>query len=165
MNFQVYLYGAADDYNRWAEIVGDDNWRWENTKKSFHAIENYDFSGAVDYPHLAKPDAQEHGRNGQVKVSLPPVLEKGFASGMEALIKNGEKINLDANSGDPIGISIFPASSSVDGRTTSAIAHLVDPPENLTIWTGAAVERLDIADSKVTGIETSDGRKGMRWRT
>ncbi|KAH7116109.1 choline dehydrogenase [Dendryphion nanum] len=159
LNFQVYLYGSEEDYNYWAEVVGDENWRWEHTKKSFHAIENYDFSGAEKYEHLAKPDLKEHGSEGQVKVSLPPELEKGFASGMEALIKSGEKINLDANSGDPMGISIFPASASADGRTTSAIAHLVDPPKNLTIWTGATVSRLELSGTKVTGIETTDGRK------
>ncbi len=60
-------------------------------------------------------------------------MEEGMATSMEALIKNGEKLNLDPNSGDPVGISIFPASYSKDGRTTSATAHLVDAPDNLEI--------------------------------
>lgn len=165
LNFQVYLYGSSEDYNRWAEIVGDESWEWENTKTSFRAIENYDFSGAEGYAHLARPDASEHGKSGQVKVSLPPVLEKGIAHAMEGLAKSGERVNLDANSGDPMGIAVFPASSSADGRTTSAIAHLVDPLENLTIWVGSAVQRLNITGKKARGVETRDGRKGMMRTT
>lgn len=160
LNFAVYLYGSEEDYNRWADLVDDDSWRWEQTKKSFQAIEEYEFQGATNYPHLAKPDPKDHGQNGKVKVSLPPKLEEGFASTMEALVNNGEKINLDTNSGNPIGIGIFPSSYSKDGRTTSATAHLVDPPSNLTIWTDAPTHRLTFDGKKVNGIETADGRKG-----
>ena len=161
LNFAVYLYGSGEDYNRWAEIVGDDSWRWEHVQKSFQVIEEFETEGAKQYEHLSKPDPKDHGHNGVVKVTLPPVLEEGMAPTMEALIRNGEKINLDPNSGDPIGISIFPASYSKDGRTTSAIAHLVDPPDNLEIWTGATVTQLRFEGKKVIGIETADGRKGM----
>jgi choline dehydrogenase-like flavoprotein len=156
----VYLYGSSEDYNRWAEIVGDDNWRWENTQNSFKEIENFDTEGAKDYPHLANPNAKDHGHEGVVKVSLPSVLEEGVQPTMEALIKAGEKVNLDANSGNPVGISVFPSSYSKDGRTTSATAHLVDAPENLEIWTDAAVHKLVFEGAKVVGIETADGRRG-----
>ncbi|KAF2645606.1 FAD/NAD(P)-binding domain-containing protein [Massarina eburnea CBS 473.64] len=27
LNFQVYLYGSGEDYNRWAELVGDKTWK------------------------------------------------------------------------------------------------------------------------------------------
>ena len=160
LNFAVYLYGSAEDYNRWAELVGDDSWAWEQTKGSFQAIENYDFDAASQYPHLARPDAQKHGRNGTVKVCLPSTLEEDIVPTMEALLKHGEKINLDMNSGDPVGIGIFPASYSKDGRTTSATAHLVDPPNNLTVWTGAPLKRLEFLGTRVVGVETADGRKG-----
>ncbi|KAF2108061.1 choline dehydrogenase [Lophiotrema nucula] len=159
MNFQVYLYGSKEDYNRWAELVGDDSWKWEHTKQSFKAIENYDFSGMSGYSHLAKPDPAQHGTDGQVLVCLPPIIEKGSIEGIEAVHKIGDPLNLDFNTGNPIGVGVFPASSSKQGRTTSATAHLVDPPSNLTIWTGAAVHRLLFEGAKVVGIETADGRK------
>lgn len=161
LNFGVYLYGSGEDYNRWADISGDDSWRWEHTQKDFQAIENFHIKGAEEYAHLAKPNPKVHGKDGIVKVCLPDVLEEGITTSMEALIKNGEKLNLDPNSGDPVGISIFPASYSKDGRTTSATAHLVDAPDNLEIWTGAAVHRLVFEGTKVVGIEAADGRKGI----
>ncbi|KAF2651765.1 GMC oxidoreductase [Lophiostoma macrostomum CBS 122681] len=158
LNFAVYLYGSAEDYDRWAGLVGDDSWAWEHARQSFQAIENYDFEAASQFPHLANPDPKLHGKNGSVKVCLPPALEDDIVPTMEALIKHGEKVNLDMNSGDPMGIGLFPSSYSKDGRTTSATAHLVDPPSNLTIWTGSPVHRLTFDGTKVVGIETAHGR-------
>ncbi|KAF1955783.1 choline dehydrogenase [Byssothecium circinans] len=159
LNFQVYLYGSDEDYNRWAELVGDETWNWEHTKRSFQQIEDYEFEGSKAYSHLAKPDARIHGKGGTVKVRLPPVLERGIEPVIEAVAKtSGDKINLDFNSGDPIGIGIFPSSTSKDGRTTSASAHLVDAPSNLEIWTNAVVHKLLFNGTRVVGIETADGR-------
>jgi choline dehydrogenase-like flavoprotein len=160
LNFQVYLYGSSEDYNHWAELVGDDSWNWEYTRESFRKIENYEFDGSKAYSHLANPQPENHGTSGRVKVCLPPLLEKGIAPVVEAVAASGEKINLDFNSGDPLGIGIFPSSTSKNGRTTSATAHLVDAPDNLEIWTDATVHRLQFDGNKVVGIETADGRKG-----
>ncbi|KAF2738929.1 FAD/NAD(P)-binding domain-containing protein [Polyplosphaeria fusca] len=159
MNFSVYLYGSKEDYDRWAELVGDDTWKWEHTKETFKRIENFDVSGAKEYAHVASPDPAQHGHDGTVKVGLPAKLEKGTLSALDAIHKNGEALNLDFNSGDPMGFGVFPATYSESGRTTSANAHLTNPPANLTIWTGAAVHRLKLEGAKVVGIEAADGRK------
>jgi choline dehydrogenase-like flavoprotein len=161
LNFQVYLRGSGEDYNRWAELVEDETWAWEHTKKSFQQIEDYEFEGAKAYSHLANPDPKDHGKGGKVKVCLPPALERGIEPVIETVVKHsGDNINLDFNNGDPIGIGIFPSSTSKDGRTTSATAHLVDAPSNLEIWTDAVVTRLSFDGFKVVGVETADGRKG-----
>jgi len=161
LNFQVYLYGSGEDYNKWADLVDDDDWKWENTKRSFKEIENYELSGAKEYPELANPDLKEHGSEGLVKICLPSVLEKGVKPAIEAAVEYGEKVNLDFNSGDPMGVGLFPQSTSAKvGRTTSATAHLVDAPQNLLIWTDAVVHKLAFEGAKVVGIETADGRKG-----
>ncbi|KAF2829120.1 alcohol oxidase [Ophiobolus disseminans] len=160
LNFGVFLYGSDEDYNRWAELAGgDEDWNWDAAKKAYHAMENYDFAGSAQYKHLADPSTSEHGTSGSLKIGLPPVLEVGVVPQMEALIEAGEKINLDPNSGDPIGISVFPFSYSKEGRTTSAIAHLLDAPGNLEVWTGAKVERLVFSGERVVGVVTEDGRE------
>lgn len=160
LNFGVYLYGSGEDYNRWADLVGDESWKWDNVKKSFAEIEDYDFEGSKGYSHLAEPSRNLHGTKGRLKVGLPPVLEKGVAPQMEALIEAGETVNLDPNSGNPVGISIFPASYGKEGRNSSAIAHLLDPPANLEVWTDATVDKLVFEGMRVVGVETSNGRKG-----
>jgi choline dehydrogenase-like flavoprotein len=162
LNFAVYLYGSAEDYNLWADLVGDPSWRWESVKQSFHAIENYESEPSGPYAHLVRPDP-EHGTHGHVKVSpVPPKLEQGYVETMEAVLRSGETLNLEPNNGDPMGISVFPSSyGRGEGRTTSATAHLLNPPENLTIWTEAPVYKLVFDGQRVVGIETEDGRKGI----
>ncbi|KAF2129381.1 GMC oxidoreductase [Dothidotthia symphoricarpi CBS 119687] len=158
LNFGVYLTGSSEDYNRWADLVGDETWRWESVQKSFHAIENYGFGDAKAYSGLAQP-GKEHGTKGQLKVGLPAALEEGVVPQMQALREAGEKINLDPNSGNPVGVSVFPNSYSKVGRSTSAGAHLLDPPDNLEIWTDATVQKLVFQGDRVVGVETKDGRK------
>lgn len=159
LNFGVYLYGSGEDYNHWADLVGDADWKWDKVKKSFASFEDYDFDGSNEYKHLADPSGNQHGKNGTLKVGLPPLLERGIVPQMEAVVAAGDRINLDPNSGDPVGISIFPSSYSKEGRTTSANAHLLNPPENLTVWTSAAVEKLVFEGDRVVCVVTSDGRK------
>jgi choline dehydrogenase-like flavoprotein len=163
LNFGVYLYGSGEDYNRWAELVGDESWTWENVKKSFEAIEAYDFAGTEGYRHLADASTAVHGTKGQLKVGLPPVLERGVGLQMDALRDAGETVNLDPNSGDPVGISVFPFSYGKEGRTTSAIAHLVGKPGNLEIWTGAKAEKLVFEGDRVMGVVMADGREGRSF--
>lgn len=159
LNFGVYLYGSGEDYNRWADLVGDDKWNWDNVQPSFRAIEDYDFEGSKQYSHLADPSQNQHGKSGTLKVGLPPVLEAGVVPQMEAVAAAGEKINLDPNSGNPVGVSVFPYSYSKEGRSTSA-AHLVNPPENLEIWTTTSLEKLAWDGDRVVGVVTQDGREG-----
>lgn len=162
LNFGVYLYGSKEDYNRWGDEVGDAEWKWDSVKESFHAIETYDFAGIREYSHLADPSGEGHGTAGGVRVGLPPVLEKGVVPQMEALRDAGERLNLDPNSGDPIGMSVFPMSYDKSGRCTSAMAHLMDSPGNLEVWTGATVRDLVFEGERVVGVRTADGREGKR---
>jgi len=162
MNFGVYLKGSAADYDAWAEKVGDEAWKWETVRQDYAAIETYEFSGAKEYSNLARPVEGVHGKHGKVKVGLPSQLEKGVLETMQALVDAGEQVNLDPNSGDPMGMSIFPHTYSKDGRTTSAVAHLKDTGGNLKVWTDASVTRLlwSADGQKVEGVEMQDGRRG-----
>lgn len=162
LNFGVYLKGSAADYDEWAKRVGDEEWGWETVKGDYAAIERYEFDGAGAYAHLSKPGVG-HGREGKVRVGLPPQLEKGVLETMQALVDAGEVVNLDPNDGDPVGMSVFPYSYSKDGRSTSAVAHLEDAGRNLRVWTDASVGRLlwGKDEASVVGVEMLDGRRGM----
>jgi choline dehydrogenase-like flavoprotein len=37
-NFMTYHYGPAAEYDYWADLVGDDIWRWKNVKPKFHKV-------------------------------------------------------------------------------------------------------------------------------
>jgi choline dehydrogenase-like flavoprotein len=38
INFCVYTRGPSADYDHWAELVGDDTWRWEEVQKRFNKV-------------------------------------------------------------------------------------------------------------------------------
>lgn len=38
INFCVYTRGCSADYDRWAELVGDDSWSWENSIRRFKKV-------------------------------------------------------------------------------------------------------------------------------
>jgi choline dehydrogenase-like flavoprotein len=159
-NFGVYLYGSNEDYERWAELVGDAEWNWSHVRERFHAMEKYDAAGTNGYAHLADANAAKHGKDGRLGVGLPPVLERGVEAQMDALLEAGEVVNMDPNDGDVLGVSVFPMSYAKSGRTTSAGAFLQDSPSNLEIWTDAKVAKLVFEGNMVVGVETEDGRKG-----
>ncbi|KAH7088832.1 hypothetical protein FB567DRAFT_318978 [Paraphoma chrysanthemicola] len=159
LNFGVYLYGSSEDWNRWGALVGDEEWGWESVRRSYHEIETYDFAGSSEYRHLADPRESAHGTEGKLKVGLPSVLEKGVVPQMEAVAAAGEKVNLDPNSGDPVGVSVFPYSYSKKGRSTSAGAFLADASSNLEVWTEAVVEKLVFEGERVVGVRLADGRE------
>ncbi|KAH6613903.1 choline dehydrogenase [Boeremia exigua] len=163
LNFGVYLKGSAADYEEWARRTGDPAWGWDVVQRDYAAIETYEVAGAEEYADVACPGRGVHGQRGKVKIGLPPKLERGVLEGMQALVGAGEKVNLDPNSGDPMGVSVFPYSYSKDGRSTSAIAHLRDGGENLEVWTDASVTRFLWSEDgeRVVGVQTADGRKAF----
>jgi choline dehydrogenase-like flavoprotein len=110
-------------------------------------------------------------------VSLPSIWEKGSEKIITDIVKHGVRsgilvlfillmivlqvpINLDVNSGNPIGVGITPNFASGGLRTTSASASLKDVPPNLHIWTDATVSKVIFEGTDAVGVETVDGRKG-----
>jgi choline dehydrogenase-like flavoprotein len=41
INFSCWVIGPSDDFDEWAEKVGDDAWSWKNVKQRFGKIEGY----------------------------------------------------------------------------------------------------------------------------
>lgn len=41
LNFMVYMRGNPRDYDNWASLSGDDQWRYENVLPYFKKSENY----------------------------------------------------------------------------------------------------------------------------
>lgn len=38
INFMLYTRGASADYDRWAELAGDEDWGWQSTKERFKQV-------------------------------------------------------------------------------------------------------------------------------
>ncbi|KAJ9641171.1 hypothetical protein H2204_002849 [Knufia peltigerae] len=173
-NFLAYIRGTASDYNRWADLVDDDSWRWENVLERYNELENLHFSGGNDdadsdpegYVKL-KPGA--HGFDGPVDLTLPSRKEwpEGLDILMRAAKSHGLPLNPDQNSGDIIGMAGVTTTTHAGWRVTSASAYLTNPPSNLVLWTNSAVTQV-VFDTNTTstkqqprasGVILSDGRQ------
>ncbi|KAK9364672.1 GMC oxidoreductase [Lipomyces kononenkoae] len=158
VNFLFYLYGSKEDYNRWADVVGDDAWNWDHVKEALKKVETYHTEGPDESDLFAKPAYEDHGHEGPVHISLPPTWEMGTRYILEAGIKYGMKRNLDLNSGNPIGIGIVPSNYANGKRVTSASANLSTIPDNLTIWTNSTAGQIIFDGKKAVGVHLRDGR-------
>jgi choline dehydrogenase-like flavoprotein len=97
--------GAADDWDRYARVTGDDGWSWDQIMKYFKKSEkwtppndNHNTTGQFN------PDV--HGFDGLLHVSL-----HGYPSGIDDMAINATQelggdfaYNIDQNSGKPLGV-------------------------------------------------------------
>ena len=155
INFAVYTIGPKGDYEHWAELVDDDFFNWENTRRRYNSIESYNTGIDNKYKDYYNFTAAEHGTHGPLKVAFPQVWERGAAKFHDAIAELGLKRNLDMNSGDPVGIGLSPSTGSKGIRSTS-LCFLENPPSNLTIVTDSQASQIVFEGKKATGVKVGD---------
>ncbi|KAL4769150.1 hypothetical protein BDW60DRAFT_225293 [Aspergillus nidulans var. acristatus] len=160
INFGIYTVGAKDDYDAWAEIVGDDLFNWENMKERFKAIESFDTSIKNEaYRSFAAPKSEDHGRDGALKLSYAEEWEEDLPLVMDAFRQAGVKWNMDHNSGDPIGVGL--AINSVHRGVRSTASDVIDDvlakrPDNLEVRTGMTVRKVVFDGDRAVGVQVGD---------
>lgn len=143
LNATIWVRGAKQDYDTW-NYLGCPGWGWEDVLPVFKAIENYD-GGASDSRGIG-------GLQDVVKdFALNPVQE----SILNAAVESGVPLNDDYNSGDVEGVSKMQLNVRDGKRFNTWHAYLkpIADNENLTILTGAHVQRLLIEEGVVSGVE------------
>lgn len=161
INFEVWTHGAQADYDEIASLVGDKEWDWTHNQKRYQQIESYagfESDVAPEYRKYLLTDESNHGRTGPIKTGFPLVWEKSLTDEVDTWIGEGDKLNPDVNSGDPLGVGIL-VSSAHKGLRSSAQDALSDPPANLDIQSNAEVARVLYQDGKVVGVETLDQKQ------
>ncbi|KAI1345485.1 hypothetical protein F5Y01DRAFT_300437 [Xylaria sp. FL0043] len=158
INFGVFSRGARDDYEEWARIVGDDAFSWTNMHRRFKDLESFNpaLPKNVDAKY-ASPKASDHGSSGPLKLGYGSEFEDDFTHMLDIFEKAGWPLNPDHNSGNPIGMATV-INSDQHGLRSTASDLLTPKPENLTIVTKAAVQRLILEGTRVVGVETKDTR-------
>ncbi|ODM92786.1 hypothetical protein Ocin01_13896, partial [Orchesella cincta] len=119
VNYMIYNRGNPSDYNRWAEITGDERWSWKNVLRFFLKMEDY--YGFWDGNGF-------HNKGGPLRIE--PVR---YAPGIEYVLAAGEEIGLptrDANT-----IVQTPGISPIDftqerGYRFSTYRAYIQPNEN-----------------------------------
>jgi len=155
INGMIYMRGQSRDYDRWAELTGDDEWCWDRCLADFKAHEDhYRLDGterAKDQPAPASATSAAfsnlHGHGGEWRVEKQrlrwDVLDAFAAAAQEAGIPASD----DFNHGSNEGVGYFEVNQKAGWRWNAAKAFLrpacMGRP-NFELWSGAQVARLTI---------------------
>ena len=162
INFCSWNIGPRDDHDMIAEIVGDDQWKWDTGARSRY-IRIEEFHGQQDdipseFQDYFQPKSEDHGSSGIVKVGVAKVWEKSNKVYLDAFGKSGWGINPDIGNGNPLGIGINVCTAYAGKRTTAA-DQLSGAPKNLDVVTDVQIARVYFEGTRAKGVEALDGRR------
>lgn len=143
VNALIYVRGAKADYDGWAQKFGCIGWGWSDVLPYFRKSEG--FSGA--------PSAT-HSTSGPLSVSAPVhhPLSKII---LDACAESGVPWVKDYCAGDIDG-AFLPFVMQRDGERMSSARAFLDTARarpNLTVITGALVDKVLIENRRVTGVQ------------
>ena len=157
INGMIYMRGQARDYDLWAELTGDDSWRWDKVLAEFRKSEDY-HKGADEF----------HGAGGEWRVERQRLSWEILDAFRDAAEQVGIPKVEDFNRGDNEGCGYFEVNQKKGFRWNTARAFL-KPTEGrkgkLDIMTGCHVKRLRLQSTDqgmlCTGVEFTGG--GTEW--
>jgi choline dehydrogenase len=151
INAMIYMRGQARDYDRWARLTGDSSWTWQRVLPVFKRSEDY-WRGADEM----------HGAGGELRVEPQrlrwDILDRFADAAEQAGIPRTE----DFNRGNNFGVSRFEVNQKRGVRWNARKAFLrpARRRRNLTVITGALIDRVSFQDKRATGVEFFlDGEK------
>ena len=167
INGMIYMRGQARDYDQWAELTGEDGWRWQNVLPDFMRHEDH-YIGDED--QAERRDAQFadfHGHGGEWRVEKQRLRWDILDAFSEAAQQAGIPHSTDFNRGDNEGVGYFQVNQKEGMRWNTARAFLRPKcfgRPNFELWTNAQATRLITetqADGSVrcTGVEVWDGQE------
>lgn len=147
INGLLYVRGHSYDYDQWAQL-GNRGWSWESVLPYFRRSEAY---------HRSNND--QHGTDGEWSVSDPKVRWEAIEAYREAAIQLGIPPTEDYNSGENEGVAWFEATirNGVRHSTRRAFLEPVRHRRNLTVLTGALVDRLTFEGKRASAVVFSIG--------
>jgi choline dehydrogenase len=158
INGMIYMRGQARDYEQWAQLTGDDTWRWSHVLPAFKQHEDH-YLGADEL----------HGAGGEWRVEKQRLRWDILDAFAMAAQQAGVPASADFNRGDNEGVGYFQVNQRGGWRWNSAKAFLRPTcyaRPNFTLWVHARVTRL-LFDStgsgdgrpRCTGVRVWDGRQ------
>jgi choline dehydrogenase len=136
INGMIYMRGQSRDYDHWAELTGDGDWRWDACLPHFKRHEDH-YLGADEM----------HGAGGEWRVERQrlrwDILDAFAQAAQQAGIPHTE----DFNRGDNEGVGYFQVNQRDGWRWNTAKAFLRPTcygRPNFEMWTSAHVQQLRI---------------------
>ena len=148
INGMIYMRGQTRDYDQWAQLTGDDSWRWEHVLPSFKQHEDH-HKGATPL----------HGAGGEWRVDKQRLRWDVLDAFALAAQQAGIPATTDFNQGDNEGVGYFEVNQKAGWRWNTAKAFLrptcmVRP--NFELWTSAQVAKL-VLEAQADGSQRCTG--------
>ena len=148
INGMIYMRGQARDYDAWAQLLGDEQWKWSNSLPDFKLHENH-YKLASDAAPLDAAARQQlmdfHGTGGEWRVQKQRLRWDVLDAFSQAAQQAGIAATDDFNRGSNEGVGYFEVNQHRGWRWNAARAFLrptCAARANFTLWTGAQVARL-----------------------
>ena len=167
INGMIYMRGQSRDYDQWAQLTGDDTWRWDNVLPAFMRHEDH-YLGKPPPGTPADPDFPAfHGVGGEWRVEKQRLRWDILDAFADAAAQAGVPHTSDFNRGDNEGVGYFQVNQKDGWRWNTAKAFLRPTcygRPNFEMWTSAHVTKLVIetqADGSLccTGVQVWNGRE------
>ncbi|CDM34256.1 CAZyme family AA3 [Penicillium roqueforti] len=152
INFGVFAIGARDDYDEWASEVDDDTFGWKEMHIRYKNLETFDGRVLPKNQKYVRSVASDHGHSGPLRVGYAQDWERDLAPTLDAFEAAGHKLNLDHNSGNPLGMAAT-INSAWKGERTTAVDMFENVPHNLVVVTDSPVQRVLLEGKKAVGVE------------
>jgi choline dehydrogenase len=181
INGMIYMRGQSRDYDQWAQITGNDAWRWDQALPYFKLHEDH-YSGANEF-HGAKGSKSEllaptdlpqgsylhtlRGRNtgGEWRIEKQRLRWDVLDAFSQAAQQAGIPATDDFNRGDNEGVAYFDVNQRSGWRWNTAKAFLRPAcysRPNFELWNKAQVSKLVIetqanGEKRCTGAQVWTG--------
>jgi choline dehydrogenase len=157
INAMLYLRGQQRDYDEWARRTGDPGWSWQGVLPIFKKSEDH-WRGADEF-HGGRTSGETAGHEWRVETQR--LSWEILAAFRDAALEAGIAKVEDFNRGDNAGSSKFEVNQRRGVRVNSSKAFLrpaLDRP-NLSVITGAQVNKLRLEGRRVLGVEFLRGNE------
>jgi len=184
INGMIYMRGQSRDYERWSQLTGDDDWRWDSVLAAFRKHEDHyklDIPKGQTEAKVNENFRRLHGHSSQhvnaeglrrksggewriEKQRLRwDILDAFSAAAQQAGIPATD----DFNTGDNEGVGYFEVNQKAGWRWNTAKAFLRPTcygRPNFEMWTSAQVgkliiERQDDGSQRCIGVEVNTGNE------
>ncbi|HET6215199.1 MAG TPA: GMC family oxidoreductase N-terminal domain-containing protein [Micromonosporaceae bacterium] len=146
INAQMWVRGHPADYDGWGETCP--GWSYADVLPYFHRAEHRD----------GRPPGRVYGANGPLWISELRGLNPATVAFLAACAELGMRRLGELNEDDTIGYTAVPVTQKRGRRWSAADAYLrpaMGRP-NLTVLTGALVERVEMDEGRATGVSYRD---------
>jgi choline dehydrogenase len=168
INGMIYMRGQARDYDQWAQLTGDDAWRWQHCLPDFMAHESH---YKLDSTRVNKDVRKEvkslenfskfHGAGGEWRVEKQRLRWDVLDAFSQAAQQAGIAASDDFNAGSNEGVGYFEVNQRSGWRWNTAKAFLrptCTSRSNFELWTCAQVAKLQITTEangqlRCTGVQ------------